>query len=92
MNESDIIDIARECIIVMMHVGGPVLIIGLVIGVLVSLVQAVTQIQEATLAFVPKLMVIALALLILLPFMLSSLTGFTQTLFDRIVAMGSERP
>lgn len=88
MNESDIIDIARESILVMMRVGGPILMIGLAVGVLVSLIQAVTQIQEATLAFVPKLMVIAIALLILLPFMLSSLTEFTQGLFDRIVNMG----
>jgi flagellar biosynthetic protein FliQ len=88
MNESDIIDIARESIVVMLQVGGPILILGLIIGVLVSLVQAVTQIQEATLAFVPKLLVIALALLVLLPFMLNSLAGFTQSLFDRIVNMG----
>lgn len=88
MNESDIIDIARESIMVMMRVGGPILIIGLVIGVLISLVQTVTQIQEATLAFVPKLLVMSVALLLLFPFMMASLTTFTEGLFNRIVAFG----
>jgi len=89
MNESDIVDIARESILVMLKIGGPILILGLIVGVLISLIQTVTQIQEATLSFVPKLLVIGLALLILLPFMMSSLSEFTNLLFDRIVNMGS---
>jgi flagellar biosynthetic protein FliQ len=88
MNESDIIDIARESIVVMLKVGGPILIIGLVIGVLISLVQTVTQIQEATLAFVPKLVVMSVSLLLLLPFMMSSLAGYMENLMDRIASFG----
>lgn len=76
---------------VMLKVGGPILIVGLVVGVLVSLVQTVTQIQEATLAFVPKLVLVAVALLILLPFMLSTLASFTTSLTDRIAGIGAPR-
>ncbi len=89
MNESDVIDIARESIIVMLEVGGPILILGLIVGILVSLIQTVTQIQEATLAFVPKLLVIGIALVVMLPFMMQSLGGFTQRLFERIASMGT---
>jgi flagellar biosynthesis protein FliQ len=88
MNEADIIDIARESIIVMLRVGGPLLIVGLVIGVLISLVQTVTQIQEASLAFVPKLVVMSIGLLLMLPFMLTSLSTYTEGLFARIAAFG----
>ncbi|NDE90114.1 MAG: flagellar type III secretion system protein FliQ [Alphaproteobacteria bacterium] len=88
MNEADIVDIARESIIVMLRVGGPLLIVGLVIGVLISLIQTVTQIQEATLAFVPKLVVMSIGLLLMLPFMITSLTTYTEGLFARIVSFG----
>lgn len=89
MNETDIVDIARESILVMLKVGGPILLLGLAIGVIISLVQTVTQIQEATLAFVPKLVVMSVALLILLPFMIGSLSTYTEGLMGRIVAMGN---
>ena len=85
MNEAIIIDIGREAIVVMLKVGGPLLLIGLAVGVIVSLFQTVTQIQEPTLAFVPKIIVMSIALLALLPFMMNSLTHFTEGLFDHIV-------
>ncbi len=88
MNEADIVDIARESIMVMLKVGGPLLIVGLIIGVTISLIQTVTQIQEATLAFVPKLLVMSVGLLLLLPYMLTSLTTYTEGLFARIVSFG----
>lgn len=88
MNEADIIDIARESILVMLRVGGPLLIVGLIIGVVISLIQTVTQIQEATLAFVPKLLVMSIGLLLMLPFMLGSLASYTEGLFARIAAFG----
>ena len=67
--------------------GAPVLLVALVVGLAISLVQALTQIQEMTLAFVPKIVVIFLALMLFLPFMLTTLTTFTQHLFDKIVAL-----
>ncbi len=88
MNEADIIDVARESIIVMLRVGGPLLIVGLIIGVLISLIQTVTQIQEATLAFVPKLLVMSIGLLLMLPFMITSLVTYAEGLFARIASFG----
>lgn len=89
MNAVDVIEIGREAVWVMLKVGGPVMLLALLVGLAVSLVQALTQIQELTLAFVPKIIVILVALLVLLPFMLSQLTQFTEGLMDRIVALGS---
>ena len=87
MNSSDVLDIARDTIFVMLQVGGPILLIALVVGLIISLFQALTQIQEMTLAFVPKIVVIFLALMLFMPFMLTTLTTFTQQLFDKIVAL-----
>ncbi len=92
MNEADIIDIGREAILVMTRIAGPTLLVGLLVGVLVSLIQTVTQIQEATLAFVPKLACIGLMLLVSLPFMVSTLTSFAEGLAGRIVAMAPPSP
>jgi flagellar biosynthetic protein FliQ len=89
MNEVEVIEICREAIIVMLKVVGPVLLAGLAIGVLVSLLQAVTQIQEMTLAFIPKMVVIFGMTLWLLPFMMTTLGGFTKSLTDRIVQIGT---
>jgi flagellar biosynthesis protein FliQ len=89
MNETEVIEICRQAIMVMLKIAGPILIAALVIGVIISLIQAVTQIQEMTVSFVPKVVVIFLLTLWLLPFMLSTLTGFTQSLADRIVNIGS---
>jgi flagellar biosynthetic protein FliQ len=72
----------------MLEIGAPSLLAALVIGVLVSLVQALTQIQEATLSFLPKLVAILLAQLVTLPFALAVLGDFTRALFGRIAAMG----
>ena len=88
MNEADIIDIARESIMVMLRVGGPLLIVGLIIGVVISLIQTVTQIQEATLAFVPKLIVMSVGLLVMLPYMITSLATYTEGLMARIAFFG----
>jgi flagellar biosynthesis protein FliQ len=89
MNEAEVIEICREAIMVMLKVAGPVLLAGLLVGVVVSLLQAVTQIQEMTLAFIPKMLVIFLLTIWLLPFMMSQLGGFTKTLTERIVQIGT---
>jgi flagellar biosynthetic protein FliQ len=89
MNEVEVIEICREAIIVMLKVVGPILLAGLTVGIVVSMVQAVTQIQEMTLTFIPKMLVIFGLTLALLPFMLSTLTGFTHVLTDRIVQIGT---
>ena len=86
MTANDAIDIGRDAIIVSLKLGGPIMLLALVVGLLISLFQALTQIQEMTLTYVPKIVAILLTLLVLLPFMLSTLQTFTEHLFDRVVA------
>jgi flagellar biosynthetic protein FliQ len=88
MNEADIGTLLREAMLVMLKLGGPPLLAGLVVGLLVSLLQAVTQISEATLAFVPKLIALGVTLVLLGPFMLTTLQDYTHRLFDALVALG----
>jgi flagellar biosynthetic protein FliQ len=88
VNSSDTIRLARDAILVMLQIGGPILVIALAVGLVISLIQALTQVQEMTLTFVPKILVIFASLIFLMPFMLSTLTGFTRELFDTIIAGG----
>ncbi len=87
MNVTDVLEVSREAVIVMLMVGAPVLAIALAVGLLVSLFQALTQIQEMTLSFVPKILVIFVSLLVLMPYMLGTLVTFGEGLMDRIVAL-----
>jgi flagellar biosynthetic protein FliQ len=86
MTPSDAIDIGRDAIVVSLKLGGPIMLLALIVGVVISLFQTLTQIQETTLTFVPKIVVILLAMLILMPFMLTTLTSFTERLFDRVIS------
>ena len=84
MNPDMVIGIARQAIQVTLLVALPILGIGLVVGILVSLVQAATQIQEMTLTFVPKIISIFVGLLILLPWIMNHLVTYTTELFRNI--------
>ncbi len=88
MNATDVLDVSREAVIVMLKIGGPVLGLALLVGLAISLFQALTQIQEMTLSFVPKIMVIFVSLLLLMPFMMATLVTFGESLMGRIVALG----
>jgi len=88
MNATEVLDVAREAVLVMLKVGAPILIPALVIGLIIALFQALTQIQEMTLTFVPKIVVVVLSLMLLMPFMLGTLVAFGQSIMDRIVALG----
>ena len=88
MNEADVAAVLRDGLLVTLKLAGPPLAAGLVIGVLVSLLQAVTQVQEATLAFVPKAIALSVTLALTAPFMLAALSGYTHRLMDRIIAIG----
>jgi flagellar biosynthetic protein FliQ len=72
----------------LLKLSAPLMITALVIGLIVSLFQALTQIQEMTLAFVPKILVVFLSLLVFLPFMISTLITFTEGLAERIIGIG----
>lgn len=88
MSAAEVLEIVREGVIVTLKIAAPVMVVGLVVGLVISLFQALTQIQEMTLAFVPKIIVIFLSLLVLGPFMLNTLTLFTQHMFARIATGG----
>ena len=85
MNGVEVLDVARETIWLTIKVSAPVMVVGLAVGLLVSLFQALTQIQEMTLAYVPKIIAIFLALYLFMPFMSISLSEFMTDLADRIV-------
>ncbi len=73
MTGPEVMDVARDAIVTLLIVAAPLMLVGLVVGVIVSLFQALTQIQETTLVFVPKILAIFLAMLIALPFMADAL-------------------
>ncbi|MBT5266763.1 MAG: flagellar biosynthesis protein FliQ [Rhodospirillaceae bacterium] len=88
MNELEALEVGRDAIITMLTMATPIMVIGLVVGLMISLFQALTQLQEMTLVFVPKILVVFGAVIVLAPFMLSTLMGFTASLADRIIALG----
>ena len=69
MTGPEVMDVARDAIVTLLLVAAPLMMVGLIVGVAISLLQALTQIQETTLVFVPKILAIFLAMLIALPFM-----------------------
>lgn len=84
MNELEALEIAREGLLVTVTIGAPVMLVALIVGLSIALIQALTQVQEMTLTFVPKILVIFLSLVLFLPFMLNTLIGFTERLAERI--------
>ncbi len=88
MNEIEILDISREAIFTLIKVVTPVLLVALFIGLIIGIFQALTQIQEMTLAFVPKILGVFFTLILLFPFMLNQMRTLTEGLFDKIVNGG----
>ncbi|MBS6472819.1 MAG: flagellar biosynthesis protein FliQ [Acetobacter sp.] len=89
MNDVMVLEVGKDAIYTLLLVVGPLLMIAMVVGLLISLVQTLTQIQEMTLVFVPKILVVFISLILLLPFMIDQLRTFSAGLFDRIVALGT---
>ncbi len=88
MTGAEVIDIARDGIFTLVVVAGPVMVVGLVVGVVVGLLQAVTQVQEATLVYVPKILAIFAVMLITFPFMGAQLSSYFARIMDRIASGG----
>ena len=84
MTDTDILDIAIDTMFVALKLSAPILLTALVLGFAISLFQAMTQIQEFTLAFVPKVVGVGVALIVSGNWMLHTLIDFTKDLFDRI--------
>ena len=88
MNEVEVLDISREAIFTLVKVVTPVLLVALFIGLIVGFFQALPQIQEMTLAFVPKILGVFVTIILLFPFMLNQMQMLTDTLFDKIINGG----
>jgi len=83
MNAADAVDIATDALIVIAKISAPFLLVVLAIGLLVGLMQSVTQLQEPTLSFVPKLIGAAIVIAVAGPWMLDTMVGFANELFER---------
>jgi flagellar biosynthetic protein FliQ len=88
LNEAAVLEIGRDGLWVVLQLAGPIMLAGLLIGLIIALFQALTTIQEMTLTFVPKILVIFVSLILFLPFMMSTLIEYSQHLFDVMVSLG----
>jgi len=84
MTDGSILDMAREAIIVILKVSAPILIVSIVVGLVISIIQTTTSIQEQTITFVPKLFAIFVALLVFGSYMINTLREYTVALFRTI--------
>ena len=82
-----VITLGRNAIMTMLLVAAPMLVSGLLIGLIISLFQAITQVHEMTLTFIPKIAIVAISLLIFLPWMINYLLDFTRSLFGVIPSL-----
>ncbi|WP_429911535.1 flagellar biosynthesis protein FliQ [Glycocaulis sp.] len=86
MTGAEVLDVGREAIWTMLAMAAPIMIVGLSVGIIIALFQALTQVQEMTLVFVPKIFAIFLALVVFLPLMGAVLGAFMTNIADRIAA------
>ena len=86
MSGGEALDLAREATWVLVVMAGPVMLVGLIVGVAIGILQALTQIQEATLVFVPKILSIFAAVVLLLPMMAASMSGLMTVIVQRIIS------
>lgn len=91
MTDGDVMGIASKAIWTALQVSGPILIVGLIVGLAVSIFQAVTQIQEQTLVFIPKIIAIVVVLAVAGPWMMSIMLSFTESLFQEIPTIVASR-
>ncbi|MEK9677229.1 MAG: flagellar biosynthesis protein FliQ [Rhodospirillaceae bacterium] len=88
MNENDVLEISRLTFFVILQAGGPIMAAGLAIGLIIAIFQTLTSIQEMTLTFVPKIIIIFGAVIVFMPFMMTSVIEFARVLFDKMIALG----
>ncbi|MCA6224613.1 MAG: flagellar biosynthesis protein FliQ [Phenylobacterium sp.] len=87
MNGAEVLDVGRSALWLTIQLSAPMLIVGLVVGVVIGLFQALTQIQEATLVFAPKIVAVFISILVFLPIMGALMSGFMTEIVARIAAM-----
>jgi flagellar biosynthesis protein FliQ len=88
MTSGAVLDVARDGILVFLKAGGPLMMVALAVGLAISLVQALTQIQEQTLVFVPKILAVFAAMMLFLPFMGDALASYMERMATRIATGG----
>jgi flagellar biosynthetic protein FliQ len=88
MSGPDVIDVARDALWTLILVSAPLMLVGLLVGVVISLVQALTQVQEMTLVFVPKILAVFITFLLMLPFMGDAMAGYMGRISARIISGG----
>lgn len=88
MTAAEVIDIGREALFVLLKAGAPLMLLALGVGLIIALFQALTQMQEMTLSFVPKIIAIFIGLAALLPFMWMTLAAFAERIFAHISTLG----
>ena len=84
----EVLDIARDGMSTMLLVVGPLLLVGLAVGLIISIFQTLTHIQEMPLTFIPKIVAVFGAMIIFMPFMVTELTEFMHRIMDKIVSLG----
>ena len=84
MNQDTVVSLATQAMTLALEIAGPILLLGLIIGLLVSIFQAVTSIQEQSLSFIPKIVALAALIVILGPWMLGQLVSYVQNLYTSI--------
>ncbi|MTI65709.1 MAG: flagellar biosynthesis protein FliQ [Firmicutes bacterium] len=87
MSQAMVLDIMKDAFTTIMFIAGPILLVALGMGLLISILQATTQVQEQTLTFVPKILAVFISLLIFGTFMLNTLIGFANRIFDKITTV-----
>ena len=87
MNGAEVMDVGRDALWLTIQLAAPVLLVGLVVGVVIGLFQALTQIQEQTLIYAPKIIAIFISLIVFLPLMGALLGGFMRQIAARIAGM-----
>lgn len=84
MTPEYVVKLGQEAMMLVLMIGGPILIVALVVGLAVSIFQAVTQVHEMTLTFIPKIVAVGLTILLILPWMMQQVVDFTHRLFSSI--------
>jgi len=87
MSAEYVIELAQSALRVTLLVAGPMLVVGMLVGLVISIVQAATQINEMTMTFVPKIVAVMVVLVLSLPWIISQMTGFTVGIFNRLASM-----
>jgi len=87
MNQDTVINLATQAMMLALKIAGPILLVGLIVGLLVSIFQAVTSIQEQSLSFIPKIVAVAVLIVVLGPWMLGQLVSYAQNLYLSIPQM-----